>query len=308
MQNRNIADIDFKLLIVFDAVMRYRSLTQAADNLDLTQPAISKALQRLRETFNDPLLVRTSQGMEPTPRALEIAPSVKKLLTLFRDELEGTPSFDPALSEREFVFCTSDLGALILLPRMLLALKKRAPKLRLRAVQIDQRLMAEALESGEADIAIGAFPGLSAGFYQQRLYTESYICLVRNGHPATQATFDRARFLQETHVVVSAEKSGHAHRVAEQILLGVCPSERVALRVPNFLVSALLLRDTDLVVTVPGRMGELLSRDLGLKMLPCPVEIPQFEVKQYWHERFHHDPAVKWFRTVITDLFMHSTR
>jgi DNA-binding transcriptional LysR family regulator len=306
MQNRNIADIDFKLLVVFDAVLRYRSLTQAADNLGITQPAISKSIQRLREYFNDPLLVRTARGMEPTPRALAMAPSVKDILRVFREQLDIAPSFDPAQSDREFVFYVSDLGALIFLPRLLLELKRRAPHMRLRAVQIEQKYLTEALESGEVDLAIGAFPDLGAGFYQQRLYSESYICLVRKGHRATQGVFNLQRFLQESHIVVSAAKTGHVHRVAEQILLDVCQPERVALRVPSFLVPAVLLKDSDFVVTVPGKMGELLSRDFELAMLPCPVDIPGFEVKQYWHERFHHDPAIKWFRTMVTDLFMHS--
>jgi DNA-binding transcriptional LysR family regulator len=308
MQNRNIIDIDFKLLVVFDAVVRYRSLTQAADNLGITQPAISKSIQRLREYFNDPLLVRTARGMEPTPRALALAVSVKSILKVFQEELESAPEFDPVQSDREFVFYASDLGALIFLPKLLLALKQRAPGVRLRAVQMEQRHLTEALESGEVDLAIGAFPDFGAGFYQQRLYAETYICLVRKGHRATEGVFDLPQFLEESHIVVSAAKTGHAHRVAEQILLDVCQPHRVALRVPNFLVPAVLLRDSDFVVTVPERMGELLSRDFGLAMLPCPVEIPTFEIKQYWHERFHHDPALKWFRTVVTDLFMHSSQ
>src|SRR5450830_1762892 len=204
MPARNVADIDFKLLMVFDAVLRCGSLTLAADNLGITQPAISKSVQRLREYFDDPLMVRTTKGMEPTPKALELAPSVREILEVFRNKLEFAPEFLPAQSNREFQFYATDLGNLIFLPRLLLALKQRAPFARLRSVQIEPRHLVPGLESGEIDIAIGAFPDFGAGIYQQRLYREIYTCLVRAGHPVVGEVFDEARFLQESHIVISA--------------------------------------------------------------------------------------------------------
>ncbi len=307
MPARNVADIDFKLLMVFDAVLRCGSLTLAADNLGITQPAISKSVQRLREYFDDPLMVRTTKGMEPTPKALELAPAVREILDVFRNKLEFSPEFLPTESSREFQFYATDLGNLIFLPRLLLTLKQRAPFARLRSVQIEPKHLVAGLESGEIDIAIGAFPDLGAGIYQQRLYSESYTCLVRAGHPVLGDVFDEARFLNENHIVISAPRSGHAHRAAEEILLRICGPERVVLRVSSFLVPAMLLRDTDLIVTVPAEMGNLLATEFNLVALKCPILLPGFEVRQYWHERFHHDPAVRWFRSLVAEIFLKSS-
>jgi DNA-binding transcriptional LysR family regulator len=306
MPARNVADIDFKLLMVFDAVLRCGSLTLAADSLGITQPAISKSMQRLREYFDDPLMVRTTKGMEPTPKALELAPAVRDILDVFRNKLEFAPEFLPEQSSREFQFYATDLGNLIFLPRLLLALKQRAPFARLRSVQIEPKHLVTGLESGEIDIAIGAFPDFGAGIYQQRLYHESYICMVRDGHPVIGEVFDEARFLKEDHIVISAPRSGHAHRAAEEKLLNILGPERVALRVSSFLVPAMLLRDTDLIVTVPAEMGNLLAKEFNLVALKCPIPLPGFEVRQYWHERFHHDPAVRWFRSLVAEIFLKS--
>ena len=307
MPVRNVADIDFKLLMVFDAVLRCGSLTMAADTLGITQPAISKSVQRLREYFDDPLMVRTTKGMEPTPKALELAPAVHEILEVFRNKLEFSPEFLPAESRREFQFYATDLGNLIFLPRLLLALKQRAPFARLRSVPVEPKHLVAGLESGEIDIAIGAFPDFGAGIYQQRLYRESYICMVRAGHPVLGKVFDEEQFLQENHIVISAPRSGHAYRAAEEILLKTCGPERVALRVSSFLIPAMLLRDTDLIVTVPAEMGNLLAKEFNLVALECPIALPGFEVRQYWHERFHHDPAVRWFRSLIAEIFLKSS-
>jgi DNA-binding transcriptional LysR family regulator len=143
-----------------------------------------------------------------------------------------------------------------------------------------------------------------SGIYQQRLFVEQYICLVRRGHPVCAApVFDADLFQQQTHIIVASGKSGHIHGRAETLLLDEIPPSNVAVRVPSFLLAAMLARHTDHVLTIPSAAALALAPEFDLECLPCPMNLPEFTVLQYWHERFSHDPACQWLRTFIHDVF-----
>jgi DNA-binding transcriptional LysR family regulator len=214
---------DLNLLRVFDALMEDGNLTRAGYRLSLSQPAMSHALSKLRGLAGDPLFVRVPSGMKPTDHAVRIAPSVREGLRLLRSALEGEAAFDPHVGQRQFQLLLSDIGELVYLPRLMQHLGHAAPGVSLRVLNRPREAYVSAFIAGEADLAIGFLPGLSAGFYQQRLFSDDYVCLVRGRSSSDpQAPFgctvcgrvargDRAgrldiRLRKSQHVI------GHAHR------------------------------------------------------------------------------------------------
>ena len=302
-----IQSLDVRLLTVFASIRRHKSLTLAAQELGLSQPALSQSLAKLRKYFNDPLFVRTPRGMEATPRALELADAVDVVLATVKTRFERSAPFDPLTSKRVFSFYTTDLGAVSLLPALIKRLKKRAPGVRLRTVQLSAHDLSEGLESGDVDLAIGVFPDFGGGIYQQRLYRDAHVCLMRAGHPlALRGRLTRAAYLAAQHVMVSTAGTGHGHGRVEKQLQDVIPAANIVVRVPSFLAAPFLIRDNDLLLTLPRRTGGVLARDLGLKSVKLPLELSALDIHQYWHERFHHDPVHRWFRGVVAELFMKS--
>lgn len=173
---------ELRLLQVFDAIHKTRSVSRAAELLELGQPAVSIALGKLREHFSDPLFVRTSSGMEPTPLADELVQPIRHALDAFDAALGHRSSFDPATSERSFRICMTDITHLVLLPRLWGQLRATAPGIRIQISPLDDDT-GRKLEAGEADLAVGFIPALEAGFYQQALFRQQYVCLASADHP-----------------------------------------------------------------------------------------------------------------------------
>lgn len=294
------ASLDLRLLVVFDAVMRKASLTAAGDSLGMSQPLVSQSLARLRQYFGDPLFVRTSGGMSPTPRARELAPKIEGVIQLMQEALEVTAHFDPATSSRTFSFAATDFGAAYLLPKLLRHLTRHAPRIRVRATNAPRHGVDEMLEQGEVDIAVGSFAVSRQPFYQRRLYYSDYVCLVRREHPTIRGRLTRSTYLSAVHAMVAPLPSGY--EALEHFLLENIPATNFAVIVPNFLTAITTLPSSDALFTVSRRAGEQIAGLLGAQLLELPVDIPGFTVRQFWHERFHKDPANKWFRELIYEL------
>lgn len=305
MDFHKLPHIDLRLLVVFDEIRKRRSLTLAAESLGVTQSSISKSLQRLRQQLGDSLFIRTPKGMEPTARARTLEAPVSEILQAFYERIATAPPFDAGTSDRTFTIHASDIGISAFLPVLAQELAHRAPHARIAAVAGNQSEMIEALESGDVDISLGAFPSLDeSAIYQQRLYVERYICLVRQGHPVLDLPeMDAWTFREQTHILIASGRSGHAHGRAESMLLEEIDPSRIAMRMPGFILATLLLRRSDHVLTIPSVAALTLAPEFDLRMLPCPIELPKFTVYQYWHERFAHDPAIQWLRGIIHDLF-----
>ncbi len=176
----SIASLDLNLLVVFDAILKERNITLAGQRIGLSQPAMSSALGRLRKTFNDPLFVRTGNGMQPTPYAQLLAPPIQHACELIAGSLQIGADFEPSASTRTFSFYMTDIGEAVFLPRLLGALAVQAPRVEVRVLRIPERGAQEAMAAGDVDIAIGLFPNLKAGFFQQRLYRDrSSACCAR---------------------------------------------------------------------------------------------------------------------------------
>ncbi|WP_028998815.1 LysR family transcriptional regulator [Azohydromonas australica] len=293
--------MDMKLLAVFDEVYKTRSVSRAGENLGIPQTSVSLALGRLRRQFNDPLFVRTSDGMVPTPHAAELVQPLRQALELLRLATKQQVVFDPATSQRRFRISMTDTSHLQFLPSLINRVNTLAPSVHIEILRITPatpRLM----ESGESDLAVGFMPELEAGFYQQKLFEQSFACVVRKDHPRIEARMTATLFKREKHVAITAAGTGHELVERELERLGV--QRRVALSLPTLPGVANLLANTDLIATVPERVAQMLVRIANVKALNPPFEFPTFSIKQHWHERFQQDPANRWLRSTVADLFL----
>jgi len=269
----------------------------------LPQPTVSRCMIRLRKKFGDALFVRTRAGMEPTPLALAVSDAVEEIVRIYTVQLSDPRKFDSTISRREFAIAASDVGHLLVLPRLFAEVGQKAPTVRFTAAPLSARPLIEELQSGAVDVAVGGFPNLSAGVLEQTLYKEEYVCLVRKDHPFIGRRMTLAQFKRSEHMVVSTRTLGHIHQKIEKRLLEMCSPDRVRITSHSFIVSALMVESTDLVLTVPSAVASLLSARSGLRTLSPPTTLPGFEVKQYWHERFHKDSGNQWLRHTIASLF-----
>ena len=283
---------DLKLL---DLLYTTHSVSKAAELLGQTQPTVSSWLKHIRDLVGDPLFVRTSEGMRPTPRADLAVGKAREILAAMHQITEGVARFDPATSARVFRMCVPDAAQITLLPSMLRALRNNAPNVHLEALPVDQQT-AHRLESGEADLAFGGFvPGMEGGFYQQALFEQDFVCLVSSEHPRIGAALTLDDFQREAHIAVGY---GSTNAVIESELKRQNVKRRVLASVQGVLGVAKIVAATDMITTLPGQIATTLAEGGAVRLLPCPVTMPATVVKQYWHSRFHHDPGNQWLRSI----------
>lgn len=297
-------DIDLKLLQLLDHIYTTHSVSRAAEKMGLSQPTVSIGLAKLRKALGDPLFVKTSGGMQPTPRTEDLMPSVRQVLAGLSQLLSNVSHFDAASSERTFRICMTDASHITLMPRLFAHVRALAPGIRLEAITIGPNMAAD-LQSGQADLALGLIPGLEAGFYQQALFDQDWICLANAQHPRIRKKLSLKDYLSESHVGIV---SGTGAQLLDVALQRIGQQRRVHLALPGFLGLSAILLSSDLIATLPRHIGETLARSAGLKVLPCPLPIDGFTVKQHWHTRFHQDPANRWLRAICTELFQSSKR
>lgn len=303
----NIDRIDLNLLSVFDAVWRLNSVSGAADELGLSQPAASNAIRRLRAQLNDRLFVRTAEGMQPTPLAQELGPLLSTALAQIHSGVQRRRVFDARAEDRTFTIIMTDIGNIVFLPAILRYLKANAPRVSIRTVQLAADATQRALESGAVDLAIGFMPDLKTGVYQQQLLTTDYVCIARKDHPVIRGgPLTRRQFLDATHAV--AEAAGTGHYVVEEQLARLGVRRRIGLRIPSFLALPTIVAASDMVATVPEPLAAAALPALAIKILPHPMPFPRLSIKQFWHERYHDDPANRWLRQTCTALFQPRAR
>ena len=298
-----MSTLDLKLLAIIDDLYKTRSVSHTAENLGLNQPAVSMSLARLRRHFNDPLFVKTPRGMEPTAHTEEIIGELRHAYELVRAAVEHREAFEPATSTRVFRVSATDLGQVVVLPRLMQRLQERAPGVIVDYTNFSDRTPRD-LESGNTDLAVGFIPPLKTGFHRQKLFTERFVCVVRAGHPRIRKHLTLEAFQQELHLAVKTPGTGH--RILEQTLERQHIERRVGLRVPNYLGAATLIASTDLLVTVPERLAGIISSLIKARTFPTPFEIPPYFVMQYWHARADKDPGNRWLRAMLAELFSDS--
>lgn len=293
--------MDLFQLQVLDTLLREQSLTRGAEVLNVTQPALSKTLARLREHFEDPLFIRVAFQMKPTAKALGLASQIQNILReIARLKCEQLP-FSPGTSCRHFKFVGPDVAAVVLLPPILKQMRVLAPGVLLSAVQLNGEHLHDWLESGETDLAAGDYPFLVQGIKRQRLFSTRHVSLVRKCHPRLAELASLSVFIEENHVLVNTRDMRFNTRIAENALEQVIPTRRVAARVPGFATAALLAKHIDAIVTLPKPIAMIMACELNLATFEPPVKLPHTEVYQYWHERYDRDLGHEWLRALFYD-------
>lgn len=297
----NITSIDLNLLVALDALVTEGSVTKAGQRIGLSQPAMSNVLGRLRRVLDDPVLVRTSQGMVPTPRIAELIGPVRKALGELEGALTAAKSFEPSKADRTFRVTTMDHAWVVLLPQLARLLTRQAPGVRLDFLPFSDTAEA-ALESGVVDAAIlpGRRYGRGAGFQRAELYDDNFDCLVRKDHPVVKRRLTLENYVALGHVLASPR--GRRGGLVDLALKKKGLSRRVQVIVSHFAAAPFVVAETDLITTVPRGVARPFARMLNLRVLPPPIEFeggPWFLV---WHERALHDPAQTWFRELILEV------
>ena len=311
MPKLNFRTFDLNLLRVFDEVMTERSLTKAARNLSLTQPAVSNAMRRLRETLGDDLLKRNGQGLEPTPLALVIWPAVRDALRSLRESLVPA-DFNPALATNTFVLAMADATAAELMPALIEVMDREAPGVSVRVVPLTTRDPRRLLEEAGADLALGYFPavladltaraqvGKGVAFSHQRLYDGNYVCVMRRDHALASGPFTLNRFCAARHMLVSF--SGRPFGFIDEALASLGRERRVVVTVNQFFTAGRVVANSNLLTVLPrhfvnvtGFADELVLRDL-------PFAVPAVHVDALWHHRADRDGAHEWLRGAILGL------
>jgi len=295
-----MAKFDLEWLQVFDGIFTSRSVSRTAERLGLAQATVSIALNKLRAHFDDKLFIRTSRGMEPTPRAQALHPQLSAVLATLEAARLAPTEFIPTEAKREFSLCMTDISEVVLLPRLMNHLRRLAPKVSVVAEKITPE-SPKRLESGEVDMAIGFMPHLEAGFYQKTLFTQNFVCLAAGDHPRIRGELTEQAFLAEAHIRVST--SGTGHTIVDKTLAMQGVQREVALNLSSFLGVARVVAETELLVIVPKMLGVTMRMQERVQILALPFDLPSYAVKQHWHDRFHAEPGNIWLRRTVAELF-----
>jgi len=300
----NISSIDLNLLTAFEALFAERSVTRAGSLLGLTQPAMSNALRRLREIFDDPLFVRTSREMLPTARAVQIAPSVATALNAVRGILHK-PTFDPRKSSGRFSIATTDYVELLCMPSVHQRIQREAQGMALIMRRIPTMFMPpeDELASGAFDFAIGPFPlplTPQSGLHSLPLFQDRWVCLVRKGHPAVRRHLSLKQFVSLKHIPISYPVSG-GPGMMDRLLADRGLKRTVATTVAHFVTAPFYVANSDCITLVPSRLARYVTKFLPVRIFPLPFAQSSLEFSLIWHARMHSEPAHIWARKLIAD-------
>jgi DNA-binding transcriptional LysR family regulator len=293
--------LDLNLVELFDAVYRARNLTAAGSELGLTQPAVSRGLAKLRETYGDALFVRQQRGVTPTPFADALAAPIASALQVLRSTIYR-PTFVLETEARAFRVAMSDVGERLFLPRLACFLAKEAPNLTVEAVSLHPKELNDALASGQIDLAVGFLGALSKQLYQRTLFHEHFVYIARRDHPSVSSSLKLDQLRALSHVVAGSEGMLYAEAVAK-VLESSRVRAKVALRVHSFLCVAPIVAETELIGVVPSNLAATVADHIPLRLLDPPVKFPGFDVTLTWHQRFHQDPGNESLRAIFIRLF-----
>ena len=296
-----LSDVDLNLFVVFDAIYREQNLTRAGEIIGITQPAVSNSLARLRKLFNDPLFVRTSEGMVPTPVSQNIIGSIRQSLELMRSSVQESESFKPRLSDKRFRISMTDLTQAMLLPELFEGMKKKAPKVSIECYQVHRRDMNIELASGNLDLAIDIPLTPDPQIKQRKLIKHPYVCLVSKKNPFSKGELTTHEYLQLQHIHISTRRGGLG---LVDLALGKMGKKRnIVLRTQHYLAAPNLLKNTNFALTIPQAFADLVAESSDTTYLQLPFEVPSLETFLYWHESTDSDQSNKWMRDLISESY-----
>ncbi|NVM89564.1 LysR family transcriptional regulator [Variovorax sp. SG517] len=304
----NFRTLDLNLLRVFDEVMAERNLTRAARNLSITQPAVSNALRRLREVLGDELVRRSGAGVEPTPRALALWPTVRDALRQLQHTL-APGEFDAGTADTTFLLAMADATAAELIPGLVQIAEKEAPAISLRVLPLTTRDPRRMLEQEEVDMAVGYFPaviaslaargqsGVGVPFETQRLYLGQYVCVMRRGHPLADAPLTLDDYCAARHLLVSF--SGRPYGFIDQTLGAMGRERRIVVTVNQFFTAGRVVANSDLLTVLPRHFVTVTGIDDQLVLRDLPFDQPPVHVDAIWHRRAQHGHSHEWLRNAL---------
>ncbi len=294
-----LGELDLNLLLVFDQLIRQRSVTIAAEEMNVSQPTVSNALKRLRDLLGDKLFVRGANGMEPTSRALQLAEPVAYALNCLEQALKHQERFDSDIDTRNFVLALTE-SVYSFIPPLVSTLEQKQAKIEFTFVSGHRGTLKEAMEDGSVDLAFGYLPHLEANFYKKRMYRDRFVFAMRKGHPLSRKRVIRPEDLALMENVTIRPSNSSAD-VLESMVDGAHYRSRVT--VDSWGMVATVLQSTDMVATIPERLAKRFAEPYEIEYRTHPINLPQRATEMYWHERVHRDSGVRWLRGLIIELF-----
>ena len=293
----NLSNMDLNLFVVFDAIYTERNLTRAGAIIGITQPAVSNSLSRLRDMFDDPLFVRTAEGMMPTPVARNIVGSVRQALELMRLSIQESDLFNPKISDKRFRVSMMDLTQALVLPQISQKTIREAPLITVDCYQVRRRDMDIELASGNIDMAIDIPLASSTQVKQAPLFSFPYVCVVNEDNPLIGDELSLETYLSLRHIHISSRRGGLGQ---VDLLLGRLGKKRtIVLRTQRYLPTLQLLSQTNMALTIPKSFVDLLSTNLPIRYFELPFNAPKLELALYWHESTDKDQANQWMRSLL---------
>ncbi len=301
--------IDLQLLACLDVLVLERSVTRAAQRLNMSQPAMSAALAKLRDLLQDALLVRTSKGMVPTPRAMEVAESVRIHLRGLEAAIAATAPFEPATATERVRVATTDFTGTLLLPPVANHLSEQAPGISLVVRLPDPSRITEWLQEGECDLAVGFFPDLAGDLRASLLFSDTLSCIGRRGLRGSTSTISLAEYLAARHVIFGSPFTpiSTIENLVNTTLDRIGIHRHTGIEVPSILLPAYIVAQSDLLATLPTRLAHRFAATLPVDVYELPFTTPALDFSMVWHERTHRIAVHRWVRSVIHQFALDAT-
>jgi DNA-binding transcriptional LysR family regulator len=298
---RNSNEIDLNLLVVFHEMFQLRHVSSVARKLGLSQPTVSNALSRLRVALGDELFVRTAQGMQPTPHAEQIAEPIANAIDNVVQALNQEERFDFRTSKRQFVIAMTDVGEIHFMPTLIKRCSEIASNIQISSVRVNAVNWREGIETGQIDLAIGAFADVKESLYHRRLFSQNYVTMFRKGHGFSGKKVGMTEFLSAQHLFVTSRESPYDQINDRLEKVGVGKSSQF--RVPHFTAVPYIISSTEMVVTVPEKLAKRAAAHFELEYIRPPLRLPALHTNIFWHRRFNQDSGNQWLRGLIADSF-----
>ncbi len=296
----DLRNFDLNLLIAFDLLMEERNVSRAAERMFVSQSAMSHILQRLRQQLDDPVLVKTPRGMKPTARAKALTEPVRTVLREIEGLIRPADEFDPGTSQRRFVIAATDYMDFLVVPPLVERIARHAPNIDIHIKRTDVRFPENELENGDLDVVLGFDVMLKPAGYLKRdiLFTDRMTCLSNNDYaPAEGGTLSLEEYIAMKHLLIS--RTGTRIGMVDEWLAAQGLERRIALIVPHFLSAPFIVAKTDMLLSLPLRIAEQFVRLAPLKILPVPIDLPDYDLVMVWHPLREKDPAHRWLREQI---------
>ncbi len=300
MPNINNDNIDLNLLKVFQVIYAEKHITRAAEKLGMTQSAVSHCLQRLRHSLDDPLFIRSKNGVEPTARADEIAAPIQQALGQILETINQPSSFDPTTSQRTFHYGLPDHAVAQYAPLILNRYAKEAPNLSLSLYHEPLPRLLEMIEANRLDMAACVFKELPPRFRSCRLFKSRHVVIAGKDHPFIQGSLDMDDYLNARHIIYSSD--GNRNTYVDNILQAMELKRHVAVTVASHMAGPVIVSNSDLIATSTMELAEPFLKRYELQCFEVPFEVPDIDVHLIWHQRHDRDPAHQWMRQLTRDI------